>query len=468
MSATPRRRSGAAHRDHLFISYAWEDAALCEWLWRKLTAQGYAVWCDRFELLAGADWPRDIDVAIKTRTFRMLAIISTHSLTKPNPSKERTLALSIARERNCEFLIPLNAEDIPPSELPWGLSDVQYVPFRRWDEGLSRLLSTLEAIDTPKPHAVDGPSLAVRSYLPTPVTLPTAEPVYANCLRVTAIPDVIHCFTFTRRLFQSEERELSGRWAFHTFGPTNAWAFTDPPAGAVESWSATRSRSSVWRDVHLVDRVPSRDIVSALIRKSLMVRCVALHLERDANGRSAFFTDNMLPDNRIRFVGHRGRLTRVDVVGERKRGEGRNRYRLGLTFAPRETAGDGMMMEIKIRLLMSDPQGALDAHVANARRKLITKNWWNHEWLQRQMALAAFLARGGAPPTTGPEPTEFGVGPDGREQVRFSAELFKAYVTPSIDEAELSRMKAFLKAIQSQIADDEAQESDVLLQEIAE
>ena len=38
-------------RDHIFISYAWENVALAEWLARKLLAAGYAVWIDRFKLL---------------------------------------------------------------------------------------------------------------------------------------------------------------------------------------------------------------------------------------------------------------------------------------------------------------------------------------------------------------------------------------------------------------------------------
>ena len=84
---------------HLFISYAIEDAALAEWLARKLVNEGYAVWLDRMKLLGGEPWPQDIDVAIKERTFRMLALLSEHSLKKPNPSKERTLALNISRAR---------------------------------------------------------------------------------------------------------------------------------------------------------------------------------------------------------------------------------------------------------------------------------------------------------------------------------------------------------------------------------
>lgn len=51
-------------RDHVFISYASEDAALAEWLARKLTAAGYGVWMDRLKLLGGDDCARDIDKAV--------------------------------------------------------------------------------------------------------------------------------------------------------------------------------------------------------------------------------------------------------------------------------------------------------------------------------------------------------------------------------------------------------------------
>src|SRR5438445_9768695 len=97
-------------REHLLVNYATEDWALAEWLTRRLTAEGYRVWCDRFQLLGGESYPRDIELAIKTRTFRLLALLSKASLNKPNPRKERTLALNLGKERAVDFLIPLNVD----------------------------------------------------------------------------------------------------------------------------------------------------------------------------------------------------------------------------------------------------------------------------------------------------------------------------------------------------------------------
>ena len=137
--------------EHLLINYATEDWALAEWLTRKLTAEGYRVWCDRFMLLGGESYPREIDEAIKNRTFRMLSLLSRASLTKPNPLKERTLALNIARERGIDFVIPLNVDGLRPTELDWMSSDLTFIPFSHgWAAGLRQLLAKLRSIDTPR------------------------------------------------------------------------------------------------------------------------------------------------------------------------------------------------------------------------------------------------------------------------------------------------------------------------------
>ena len=49
-----RRASGSPPREHLFINYAIENTALAEWLTRKLTAEGYRVWCDRLSCSAAS------------------------------------------------------------------------------------------------------------------------------------------------------------------------------------------------------------------------------------------------------------------------------------------------------------------------------------------------------------------------------------------------------------------------------
>src|SRR3972149_6612200 len=139
-------------QDHLFISYATEDGELAEWLTLRLTTEGYKVWCDRVKLLGGESYPRDIDKAIKTQAFRMLALISRNSLAKENPLKERTLGHSITRQRKIDFVIPLLKDAIRSDELDWMDSDITYISFQgSWAQGLVQLIKKLRSINAPNP-----------------------------------------------------------------------------------------------------------------------------------------------------------------------------------------------------------------------------------------------------------------------------------------------------------------------------
>ncbi len=82
-------------RKLLFISYAYEDQVFAKWLARKLAFYGYGVWIDQIEILGGESWVKEVDIAIKDRSFRVLGLLSAASIGKDNPRKERTLALQL-------------------------------------------------------------------------------------------------------------------------------------------------------------------------------------------------------------------------------------------------------------------------------------------------------------------------------------------------------------------------------------
>ena len=136
-------------REELFVSYAIEDAAFVRWLAAKLALCGYRVWWDQTHLHGGDAFPTEIDDAIKTRAFRLLAVMSHASSHKPNPERERSVALAVGRQRGEDFLVPLNLGLTPP-ELPFQVANLTFVPFMSsWAEGLSALLATLRAAGAP-------------------------------------------------------------------------------------------------------------------------------------------------------------------------------------------------------------------------------------------------------------------------------------------------------------------------------
>ena len=199
-------------QDHLFISYATEDVVLAEWLTRKLTTLGYRVWCDRFELLGGERFPRNIDRAIKEDTFRVIALLSKTSIEKEGPTKERTLALNIGRERKVDFLIPLLLEPLTPSELDWMMSDITNIPFHQsWATGLAQLVQKLDRICAPKPIE-DGGKIAAYSILPEKVVEERQEFLHSNIVLIQRLPEVIKRFTLQRRPTPADEDAIMQTW----------------------------------------------------------------------------------------------------------------------------------------------------------------------------------------------------------------------------------------------------------------
>lgn len=214
----------SSQRDHLFISYAWEDGAFAEWLTLKLTALGYRVWCDRFKLLGGESYPEDIDLAIKEQTFRVLGLLSKQSIHKPNPLKERTLALNLGRERHESFLIPLNLDGLGPTDLPWMLSDLSYIPFHpSWAGGLAQFLKKLNSIGAPRSLA-NGNEVASQHVAGRASLCQRPEHLWTNLLEVQDLPRTVLRIT----LAKPAPADILSTWPHYGENDLVLWALEGP------------------------------------------------------------------------------------------------------------------------------------------------------------------------------------------------------------------------------------------------
>jgi len=298
-----------ADRDHLFISYATEDSDFAEWLALRLAAEGYKVWCDRTCLLGGESYPRDIDRAIKERTFRLLALLSRASLQKPNPRKERTIALNIARERGVDFLIPLNVDGLSATELDWMISDLTFIPFHaNWAAGFGQLLKKLKSIGTPRDVAAGRTNvcdwMAIRA---EPIA--KEEKLWANMLPVIEVPNILHKYELRQRGIPPALRE---HWPCYTLANADlAWAFGPPDPGL--GVTVTRAASTCWQDVPEFDGLRMEDIALAVLRKAITVRCLQKGMKLVPKSRYPYFPDGLLPENRLKFTGYGGKQTHLNV-----------------------------------------------------------------------------------------------------------------------------------------------------------
>jgi hypothetical protein len=380
-------------RSHLFISYAGEDGDFADWLALRLASEGYRVWFDRIHLLGGESYPKDIDVAIKERTFRLLALLSRSSLRKPNPVKERTIALNIARERKVNFLIPLNVDGLSATELDWMTSDLTFIPFNvSWADGFARLLKNLNSIGAPKDPAA-GKKRVCSWFAARDGAADKTERLWTNVFPILDMPEVLHKFEFQERLILPK---LGEKWAF--FSPTNsniAWSFAAPDASLdvplKEIWSGP------WREVSTYDGLVLEDVALSILRKAVSVRCIEMGMKVSPKPTNLYFPQGLLSEDRLQFTNYSGGRTSVKVVGERTFVSGekreRNRYHLAPVFRADLNGFSQPVLRLNMRVYFTDLAGnPLDSKKVVSRRKALCRNWWNHEWLSRVIAVIQWLS----------------------------------------------------------------------------
>jgi hypothetical protein len=134
-----------ARSPRIFIAYAVEDAAPAEQLYRAFSAQGFAAWLDRRNLLPGQNWPRRIEEAIASSDF-FIACFSRRSVRKRGGFQaEIRFALDCASRMPLDdvFIIPVRLDDCRvPARIQ---RETQYVDlFPDWHAGLQRVLRMIE------------------------------------------------------------------------------------------------------------------------------------------------------------------------------------------------------------------------------------------------------------------------------------------------------------------------------------
>jgi len=374
--------------DYLFISYATEDGELAEWLTLRLTTEGYKVWCDRVKLLGGESYPRDIDKAIKTQTFRMLALISRHSLTKENPLKERTLGHSISSQRKIDFVIPLLVDAIRPDELDWMNSDLTYVPFRdSWAQGLLQLIKKLRSINAPTP-LLNGAKFVSDWVAQQSSLITRKERLWTNLFEIKYMPDLIY-----RIITPNDFKVTDPGWIYHAQSEHILWSFEVPDSKldyvAVE-WDDNR-RSSYG--------VPPIDIATILIKEHMRRLCLQRRAQETLDG-VIYLSNLTAPDGWLRFIDYKGKQSRVLATGQRtvrSSGDIRNpyRYHLSPVFRPVLRKYGIQVLELQVRLYLTDTRGtALHPRITNRRRKRIARSWWNYQWMSRVFAIAQWAFEG--------------------------------------------------------------------------
>jgi hypothetical protein len=383
-------------RDHLFVNYGTEDGTLAYWLTLKLTSLGYRVWCDKFELLGGESYPKDITEAIKKRTFRMISLISKTSVNKTNPVKERTIASNVGKDTKIEdFIIPLNVDGVKAVDLDFSTTDRTYINFSSsWADGLTQLLKKLDKINTPKPIKEEG-KLFAASIFDKVQTEDKIEILHTNLFQIVKIPNNLKDIQFSRYLNENDFAEMIKEWAFWKTGPKSCLSFHLPPTSLMSrlGTNVKTAKNIDWQKTEEIEGARSKNVIINLILRNLEVLCCQKGLKIDQENQRLYFPTGLIDDNKIHFVGYTGKNTSIKVTGLRiKPGHMKYRYHLSPRFNL-AIIDDYYYLQIVIQLYFTDESGTkLKKRSAFSARKHLGKSWWNKEWLLRTLAIGSYLA----------------------------------------------------------------------------
>lgn len=373
-------------RTRVFISYAWEDAVVAEWLARKLMCCGYSIWIDKLFLRGGHTWPSDIDDAIKNQSFRMIHVLSRHSINKPNPSKERQLGLTISKARP-GFLIPLNLDGITPETLPWQITDVQFIPFEDWRVGFKQLLATLEADNCPRELNRTGVEEAIRTYLPVNAVAETPERLYSNVFKILSYPErLVHCHAeFT----VPQDMAIAAGWPYYELGKGEYVSFWTPPPALAKYKLVVDGYESV--KAEFIKGIKTYNIVKSLLSYSVYEAAKKRGFKLDDKNRLVFPKD-FGAERFFQFKDFSGKEIKIGPHGYTNHGGVHTEY--SLSFYPSIiTIDEQFYVILTTHIAAFQPDGKLvEPQKRPAICKAITMNWRNRQWFARCSGIVAYLA----------------------------------------------------------------------------
>lgn len=433
------RQSLNNSKNHLFISYVVEDRIFAEWLAQKLIAEGYSVLCEGLNSLEN-NYPKDVSKSIKTDVFRFIPIYSDNSLRNNEVTIQRNLALSIGEVKEIDFIIPLKLDDFDFSQLDDAIQKLSFISFyENWATGLRQLLENLNSINSPKP-LINGKEIAAQHFFEKDILTSQPEDLYSNCFAIKKIPNVIYRFKVNNDFTNEESQNFL--WAYKRVNDELVFSFQHPPKELLDKFRITEIGGDSWRDITKIfwndeneeKWIFSNNLVTELIKKSLIAKCHQNGLMFCHETNLHYFPNGLLDRNRIAFSYPDGTRNRpISVVGKRKYYKPMNQseeyiYHLAPTFFVKKNLFQEYSVILRIRIYLTDVSNVvLISRKRNSRRKHLCKNWWNDDWFKRILLISQFLSDG----------SEIVIGDLPKEQIILSVFPISFNASSGIDERKL-------------------------------
>jgi len=342
--------------------------------------------------LAGENPDDTVRQLLDSRASQYLPIVSTASLADGVFLERCTIAASKA-----DFALPCRTGLASEARLPSRIANLAPAEFDgSWNVGLTQVLSRLQALGCqPVLGAERGRQIALRDYLQTRVTVAKPEPVFANVFPLT-LPQSILLFDLRRPLTDAETQALRRQWAFVELRDTRLAAFSPPPDGGIPATNVPRVPEFLWEHVPQSEGKKAIDIVKELVWRSLEVICVRKGLKFCDDRKVWYFPEREAGEWNQSITHVDGRATTVQLTGERTKGWGdrasRFLYQLGPRIRPQRDVDGTWNMVVRVYVRVTTLEGTMfEGKEIGRRRKVVTKSWWNKEWLARLLGVVQAL-----------------------------------------------------------------------------
>jgi hypothetical protein len=387
MSHTP---TTPPERDLLFISYAYEDHVFAYWLARKLASFGYGVWIDKLKILGGESWVASVEEAITDRSFRVLAILSKDSITKANPTNERTRALGVGKKLGInDFLMTLNLDGAEPD---WTLSTISYISFREsWADGLRRVLKKLKSLEAPRINAGKTGLVARSLEIGSELLEAQAESLICNWLPIPNLPETLKVYD-TSRLSKDEIRS----WPNVELAPDRVAAFFGPGGDLAAKVSETRE-AHCWPSVDRIRTFEAQHIVTRILNRSIdqMLRAAGVWFCQET--KLHYLPDEFRGERLVRYMDTDEVSHYIKTSGSRtiRKPAGPPEvvtHRPAVRSKARRIAENCYVVELIPAIALFDSSGhPIIGRGVGPRRKKVTQGWFNQKWRQRFLIFAQLL-----------------------------------------------------------------------------
>ena len=397
-------------RDVIFISHATpDDNEFVRWLGTRLTALGYKVWADIFDLAGGTPFWTSIEDALRRRTLKVVFVVSKASCDPNRGGVRNEISVADAVRKSLkdpEFIIPVRIDDIPFEDLPIQIHQLNGIDFTAgWGAKLTVLVDTLTKANVPRvvtDLSAEFDRWRQASVRSDVVVERGEEPLLTSVMPIIRLPDEISFYEYKgeNKKFEQAIESLPHPHAMHNRLLVSFAAAQEIQAHLPLDLTVALRRVAPFSDFldgTVMDPVGPRrgdanNWAVRMLRESFEAHLEARGLVAYAasSGTVMFFPRNLLPDDRVYYVNAKGKRTYKQVVGFSKVLNAH--WHLGMRAVLRL----GEMPTVRLRpyvVFTRDGRAPLqDADEMAKFRRRFCKSWFNHVWRPLWQAFFEFFS----------------------------------------------------------------------------